>query len=137
MSTAHWIAAFAIAAATFLLLDLLWLGVIANGYYSAQLGALKRDSPDWIAALSFYAIYIAGVLWFAVRPGVADGGDLAAAALNGAIFGCVAYATFDLTSAAVLRGFPRALAPVDMAWGTVLTCAVSVVTAWVAQRWWL
>jgi uncharacterized membrane protein len=135
MSTANWIAAFLIAAVTFLLLDLVWLGLVANGFYSRQLGDLKRDSPDWVAAMSFYAIFIAGLLWFCVRPGLDGSGDLGAAALNGAIFGFVAYATFDLTSAAVLRGFPRVLAPVDMAWGTVLSCSVATVTTWVAQRW--
>jgi uncharacterized membrane protein len=36
-----------------------------------------------------------------------------------------AYATYDLTSLALIRDFPALVAVVDIAWGTALTAVVS------------
>lgn len=137
MSTLAWIGAFGIAAGVFLALDLVWLGLVANDFYARQLGELKRPTPLWSAALVFYAMFLAGLLWFCVRPAIADGGSLGTAALNGALFGLVTYATWNLTNAAVVRDFPTRLVPVDMAWGTVLSCVVAVATTLAARRIWL
>jgi uncharacterized membrane protein len=40
-----------------------------------------------------------------------------------ALFGFFAYATYDLTNLATLKGWPLGLSLVDMAWGTVVSTA--------------
>ncbi|MFA7332042.1 MAG: DUF2177 family protein [Candidatus Delongbacteria bacterium] len=112
--------------AAFLVLDLLWLGVLAKGFYRRQIGFLMADSPNWTAALLFYLLFVAGVLVFVVQPGLAAG-SLKSTLLRGAFFGLVSYAAFDLTSQAVLKDWPVALTVVDLAWGAVLTASVSAV----------
>lgn len=117
----------------FLALDLLWLGVVARDFYREQLGPLFADEVGWGAALSFYLLYIAGILHFCVLPALREG-SLGRAVRSGAFFGLVAYATYDLTNLATLRGFPPAIVPVDLAWGTVLTGATSAIGFLVARR---
>jgi uncharacterized membrane protein len=134
MTAPHWLLTWLVAGAMFLLLDLLWLGVVAGGTYRRILGDQLREQANLPAAAAFYVLFIALLCWFAVRPGI-DGG-LADAALNGALFGLATYATWDLTNLAVLRGFPAAIVPIDIAWGTALCTAVSTCAAWVARHWW-
>jgi uncharacterized membrane protein len=111
-------------ALVFLALDLLWLGVVAAEFYREQLGHLLRADVLWGTALAFYGVYVAGILVFAVLPGL-GAGSLARTAGLGAFLGFVAYAAFDLTARALFRGFPFAVVAVDLAWGTVLTAAVA------------
>lgn len=112
------------ALVVFLVLDALWLGVVARGFYREQLGELMRPDVRWGAALLFYLLFIAAVLVFVVGPAL-DRGSLSLAIGLGAFFGLVAYATYDLTNLAVLRGFPARVAVVDMAWGAVVTAGTS------------
>lgn len=124
--------AYAAAAAAFLALDALWLGVIVRDFYRGQLGELLAPNPNLVAAGLFYALYVVGVVYFAVWPAL-GAGSWATALLNGALFGLIAYATYDLTSLAVTRGFPMTMAVVDMAWGATLT-AVAAIAGYLAAR---
>jgi uncharacterized membrane protein len=124
---------YGLTALVFFALDLTWLGVVARDFYRAQLGPLLRPDVLWPAALAFYAVYIAGILVFAVQPALQAESLVRAVAL-GAFFGFVAYATFDLTALALLRGFPGAMVVVDLAWGTVLTGSVAA-AGYLLGRW--
>ncbi len=115
---------YALMAATFFAIDLVWLGVVASGFYRNALGHLMRESPAWPAAITFYAIYIGGILVFAVLPGL-EAQSLGRSVVLGLFLGLVAYATFDLTSAALFRDFPWTVVVVDLAWGSVLTATVA------------
>ena len=115
---------YGLMALVFFAVDLVWLGVVAAGFYQKHLGHLLRPDVLWPAALLFYALYLAGVMVFAVLPGLVAG-SLARTAVLGAFFGLVAYATFDLTCLALFTGFPVLVVVVDLAWGAVLTAAVS------------
>ena len=109
-------------AATMLVLDLAWLGVLARGLYDAALGPLRRPEVLWPAALLFYAFYVAvTVAWAVFRAN----GPLHAAC-RGAGLGLVAYATYELTNWAVLRGWPAWIVPVDVTWGAALTAAAAL-----------
>lgn len=112
-------------AAVFFAVDLVWLGVVAQGFYAKHLGHLLRPDVRWGAALAFYLLYLVGVLVFAVLPALEAGSPGRALAL-GALFGVVAYATFDLTCYALFAGFPPVVVVVDLIWGTVLTAGVAV-----------
>lgn len=108
----------------FFALDMLWLGVVTKGFYRKQLGPILSEQVNWPAAIAFYLLFIAGILLFVVFPAL-DKGSLVRAAVLGALFGLVTYATYDLTNLATLRGFPPLVAAVDMAWGMVLTGTVA------------
>lgn len=128
-----WVAQYVVAAVVFCVLDLLWLGTVAEDTYARHLGDVLAPSPNVGAAFVFYAIFVAGLLYFVIHPAVAAGSWRRAAGA-GAFFGFVTYATWDLTNLAVLRDFPAALVPIDLAWGTSLAAAVSLTTYAVAHR---
>jgi uncharacterized membrane protein len=121
------------AAAIFFVIDLLWLGVFAKGFYDRHLGSFLRESVNWPAAGLFYSIYIAGILLFVVTPALQNGDGLLKTALMGGLLGFFAYATFDLTSLALIRGWPVIVVWIDMAWGALLTGTVSFVSVWLAR----
>jgi uncharacterized membrane protein len=110
--------------AGFLLLDMVWLSVVAQGFYQRQLGFLLSARVNWPAAICFYLLFVAGVLVFAVLPGL-DAHSWRRAALLGAFLGLVAYGAYDLTNLATVRNWPLLVTLVDLAWGAVLTAAVS------------
>jgi len=104
--------------------DAVWLGVVARGFYRRQLGPLLRPDVQWWAAGLFYLLFVAGVLILAVLPALERQSPGRAAAL-GALLGLVAFATYDLTNLATVRGFPPVVVAVDLAWGTVLSAALA------------
>jgi uncharacterized membrane protein len=53
----------------FLVLDGLWLGLVAQPFYQAQLGYLLGARTNWAAAAAFYLPYVAGLVYFVVAPG--------------------------------------------------------------------
>lgn len=112
-------------AAVFLLVDLLWLGVVARGLYRRHLGHLLAEEVNWGAAIVFYLLFVVGILVFAVLPAV-ERGSAVRAALMGGLFGFFAYATYELTNLATLEGWPPGIVFVDIVWGTVLTAAVAL-----------
>ena len=117
----------------FFAIDLVWVGVVAKGFYDKHLGSLLREDVVWTAAAGFYLLYIAGIVVFAILPAL-EAGSVGRAIGLGAFFGLVAYATFDLTSMALIRGFNWTVVGVDLVWGMVLTGSVATV-GFYAGRW--
>ena len=118
----------------FFALDILWLGVVAKGFYQSRLAGLLSDSVNWTAAVLFYLLFLVGVLIFVVQP-AAEQDSLVQGLLRGLFFGLITYATYDLTNLATLKHWPLSLALVDIAWGMVLCAAVG--TAGVGFARWL
>ena len=104
---------------TMVVIDMIWLGVIAKSMYADAMGTLMNPSPNLWAAAAFYLLFPLGLLIFAVLP-QADS-PLWKAALMGAMFGFFAYATYDLTNLAVIRDWPLGLTFIDLAWGTMVS----------------
>lgn len=127
MSIGSVVGQYLLAAAVFTVVDLVWLGVVAKDLYARFLGDLLADEPNKVAAVLFYAIFIGGLVYFAIAPAVEEG-SWSKALVAGAIYGFVTYATYDLTSLAVVKDFPVGIVPIDMAWGTVLAATVSTST---------
>jgi uncharacterized membrane protein len=119
--------------AAFLVIDITWLGLVARSFYKKHLGYLMAPSPNWIAAIIFYLLFIAGVLVFVVLPGLKEN-SLKITLLRAALFGLVAYATYDLTNLAVVKDWPVIVTVVDLIWGTFLSMAVGFV-GFTAGRW--
>lgn len=124
---------YATTLAAFLVLDAAWLILYAGGLFTREVGALLKSRPDFAAAAIFYLIYAGGLVWLAVRPAIKDD-SLATAAINGAVLGLTAYATFELTNLAILSGWSRTVAVVDMAWGTLASALAAVAGAYVARK---
>ncbi len=116
-----------------LVLDALWLGVLARDWYQASLGPLLRDPPGLAAAALFYLVYAAGISWFGVWP-QRQGGP-GPVLRQAALFGFFAYATYDLTNLATLRGWPVGLAAADIAWGSVVSALSALGGWWAGRRW--
>ncbi|KQX87102.1 DUF2177 family protein [Variovorax sp. Root473] len=123
------LSAYLAALACFLVLDAVWLSVMGPRLYQPALGALMAPQVNWAAAVLFYVLYGVGLVVFAIAPALGAAGP-AVAWRRGALFGLVAYATYDLTNQATLRDWSWAVTAADLAWGT----AVSGVSAWVAAR---
>jgi uncharacterized membrane protein len=115
---------YALTVGVFLAVDLLWLGVVARGFYQTQLRPFLSPRVNWPAAFVFYLLYVVGILIFAVLPGLAAD-SLAVAAGWGALFGFFTYATYELTNLATLKDWPLKVVLVDTAWGVTLCTAVA------------
>lgn len=129
-----WIKAYLACLVIFLALDALWLGVLARDSYARHIGHLMAEKVNWTAAVVFYAIYLCGILFFAVRPALDDPGRaLQIAALHGALFGLMTYATYGLTNLATLRAWPASMVWVDTGWGVFITGTTATAATWFAS----
>jgi len=132
MSTKH-LVAWAVTFVVLLVIDMIWLGVVAKGMYQEAMGDLMSPNPRLAFAAVFYLVYPIGLLLFATMPGV-EAQSVVRAAVLGALFGMFCYATYDLTNLAVIRNWPLALSFIDIAWGTVVS-GVAAAAGAVAWRW--
>jgi uncharacterized membrane protein len=123
--TLKYLAVYAAALVTFLIIDGIWLGLVARSFYVQQIGHLLRPSPNFGVAGLFYLFYVVGVVVFAVLPAMAQQSWVTAVVL-GALLGFIAYGTYDLTNLATLAGWPVLVSVVDMIWGAVLTATVAL-----------
>lgn len=119
--------------ACFFFIDMVWLGLIAKGFYRKHLGGMLGSKVNWIAAILFYLLFILGLVIFVVRPAAIQNSPLMALGL-GALLGLVCYATYDLTNLATMKDWPLVVTVVDMIWGTVLGASVSLLSVFVARR---
>ena len=103
-----------------LLIDLLWLGVIAKPLYQQGIGHLMAEKPNLVAAAFFYLLYPVGIVIFAIAPDAASASWLKTFTA-GALLGFFAYATYDLTNLATLKNWPVSLALIDIAWGSFIS----------------
>lgn len=111
---------FLVVAVVFGVMDGIWLTLAGSRVYRPRLGRMMADRPNAPAAGLFYVIYVGAIVYFALRPALADA-SLTSAVVHGAALGLTAYATWNLTNAAALRDFPTSIIPIDMAWGTLAT----------------
>ncbi|HPQ82134.1 MAG: DUF2177 family protein [Candidatus Saccharibacteria bacterium] len=115
-------------------LDFVWLGFVAKSLYHKEMGSILLEKFNMVPALVFYVIYVIGVVMFVVNPAL-EKLSLLHALGYGALFGLVAYATYDLTSLAVIKGFSTKIVVIDMLWGMAITAAVSGGTYLVVRQW--
>ncbi len=116
----------------FLGIDYIWLTRIAKAYYYERLGDILLESPRMGAAVGFYAVYIIGIVIFAVSPALRSG-HLGTAMMYGALFGFFTYATYDMTNYATLRNWSLTVAVIDIAWGTILTGLSATLGTWLTR----
>jgi uncharacterized membrane protein len=117
----------------FLAIDAVWLGIMGNALYRPQLGSLMLEKIQLAPAVAFYLIYPAGIAVFAVAPALQAGAATEALGY-GLLLGLVAYATYNLTNLATLRGWSPLVTIADTAWGGTAT-ALAAVLAFTILRW--
>jgi uncharacterized membrane protein len=126
---------FFIALLFVIILDLLWVGLIANSFYKTEVRPiLKMDgdsiAPRWYAVVPVYILLALGFALFVV-PHASSA--LHAAGL-GALLGLVIYGVYDFTNLALLSQWTLRVALVDTAWGAALGALVSAGTYAVQLR---
>ena len=124
MSISKFLISYLLTTVVFFAIDIVWLGLIAKNIYAKYLGHYLSDDVNWLAAMAFYLLYIAGIFVFAILPAV-EKNSVINAILYGAFLGLVAYATYDLTNYATLKDWPVRIVVIDLVWGTILTSSVA------------
>jgi len=116
----------------FLVIDFMWLTWIAKNMYSEKIGHLLAESPNFIAALIFYLLFVGAILIFAVLPGY-EAQSPSKTILLGALLGIITYATYDLTNLATLKNWPLSVTTIDILWGTGLCTVTSISGYYIAN----
>ncbi len=128
----HYIIATLCALVAYLILDGIWLGLIArDSYQSAMQGMLRTEYPiaPWVI---FYVLYAFAIAHLVVVPNL-NASSVTAVLFSGFILGLAAYGAYNLTNYAILKGWPLSITLKDLAWGSVAGAAGSTI-AWYATR---
>jgi len=127
------VVAYVAALVVFGILDAIWLSAMASRLYRPALGDTMLDKLRIAPAFVFYLLYPVGIVVFAAIPAV-QSGSAGIAISYGALFGLLAYATYDLTNYATLRRWTLRLAVIDLCYGAVAS-SVMALSAYHAVRW--
>ena len=110
-------------------IDFLFLGLVAKGFFTSQVGDMLgeiRLAP----AILFYLLYVIGILVFVSGKA---GATWQSTLLYGALFGFFCYATFELTSLSLLKHWTWPVVMVDVSWGTFVTAVASTIGLLIAN----
>ena len=116
----------------FLGMDFTFL-ILSNPTYKQEIGPLLLTTLNIPASVLFYLIYLSGIFVFVVAPAL-KGSRWQRVLMMGAAFGFVAYATYDLTNLATLKGFSVKIVMIDLVWGAVVTGVASTAGYLAAKR---
>jgi uncharacterized membrane protein len=127
-----YVIAYVCSALAFLVLDIAWLSFAVERIYRPNLGDMLAAKVCLAPAVVFYLLYIGGLVFLAVAPAL-KAGSPGRAALAAAVFGLVAYATYDLTNQATMRVWSLKVTVADMAWGTFASSLAGLAGFWGAR----
>lgn len=110
----------------FIVIDFLWIGLVAKNLYASALGHLMKKTDIaslalWPAIFIIYVLIISGILTFVLPK---SGGNYLMGLLWGALFGLIVYGVYDLTNYAILANWPLYITIIDILWGMIL-CALT------------
>ncbi len=109
-------------------IDMVWLGIVAKDFYQKQIGFLMTKEINWLAAIIFYLLFVFGLVFFVIYPGIEKKISFFQIFLTGALFGLITYATYDLTNLATIKNWPLLVTIIDIFWGAFLGGAVSLIS---------
>ena len=119
-----WLAAFA----AMIVLDGIWLGLVAKGLYQREMGSLMADPVRVAPIVAFYLLFPVALVYLTLFN--APSGWLEAI-VRGAVLGLAAYGAYDLTNLAIVRDWPVRISMIDWAWGAVI-CAAAAAAGYAA-----
>ena len=122
-----------IALPVFFVIDMIWLGLVAKNFYRGQIGFLMKTNINWTAAIVFYLLFIAGLIFFVLSPAV-EKLSLTYAIMAAAFYGLLTYSTYDLTNLATLKDWPLLITVIDIIWGIILSVSVSLISYLIAVK---
>jgi len=125
--------AYASAIVSMLAIDLVWLSLTMKPFYQKYIGHLLAEAPSILPAVIFYLIFIFGLTFLIINPALTGNFSYLKLFLYGALFGLVAYATYDLTNQATMKNWPVIVTIVDLIWGSLLTGTVAVIAKFVTK----
>lgn len=125
-----WVLIYCSVIGTILVIDAIWLGVVAKTFYADQLGGLMRKDIKALPALVFYLLFAVGLVILAVRPSEAST-STGIAAFHGGLVGFIAYGTYNMTNYATLNNWPIKMTAIDWPWGTALSALAATVGSYV------
>lgn len=112
----------------FLIIDGIWLGVVAWPFYKSEIGQLLK--PISIApAIIFYVIYVVAMIYFVISPNL-NPYDWKNVLMMGFMLGVVCYATYDLTNLATLKDWSWKVSLIDIIWGGFVTSTTTSIVAY-------
>lgn len=129
----RWLLSYAVAAVIFAVVDVVWIGTVANRQYESQIGDLLAPSVNLPGAVAFYLVFVVGIVHYGIRPNDAEA-TLRQRVTGAALFGFFTYATWALTALAVLKDFPVIVAVTDIAWGAAVCSVVTWLAATLLRR---
>lgn len=100
--------------------DLSWAGFFMKNFYQERLSTIISPTINLVPLAIFYLLFSIGVFYFVAYP-AHERHSLMLAILSGALFGAVAYGTYDLVNMTTIAGWPLAVTVVDILWGGVVT----------------
>lgn len=127
------VVAYIAALVIFGVIDILWLTFVGAKLFRDTLGDVLAQDVRMAPAIAFYLLYPLGVVFFAIAPALRDA-SVMTALINGAMFGLMTYATYDLTNYATVRNWTLNLTIIDLSYGAALTAATALLGYWIT-RW--
>jgi len=127
------LALYVISIFVFLAVDAVWLTNVMKPLFDREVGPLLREEMRFSAAAAFYALYIAGILYFCTFPGLKMD-SIGLAAFNGLALGFMAYGTYEFTNMTTLKGWTWTMVATDTGWGMMLTAGTATAGV-IAGRW--
>lgn len=110
----------------FLAIDSLWIGFVASPWMKKAIPHLMAEKPNLIAAGFFYLLYLTTLITLFISPHLKDSSPNTLA-WQSFLFGATAYATYDFTNLAVMKGYPWTIAIADTFWGGFLTMTTALI----------
>ena len=109
---------FSITFAIFLVIELIWLTLIAKDFYQKEIGYIMSPKPNLIATSLFAILFVLGMVFFVINPAI-EKNSWIYAALVGIFYGLITYSTYTLTNLATLKGWPLKVSIIDLIWGSL------------------
>ena len=115
---------------SFAVIDSVWLRNMYMRLYQPEIGEVLMKGVRMGPAVTFYLLYILGIIIFAFTPALKSG-QWQTALINGAMFGFFCYMTYDLTNYSTLKVWSMKVTILDMIWGTFLTGSAAAAGYWI------
>ncbi len=114
-----------IVVALLIIFDALWLSFFMADFYKKRLGHIMSEKVHIVSTVPFYLIYALAILVFVVWPSEVYAYTYLSTAFRGAFLGLTAYAAYDFTNQATVKGWSWSLTFIDLLWGAFMTGAIS------------
>ena len=121
-----------VAFLVFLLIEGIWLVLVAKDFYKKEIGFIMSESPKILPTIVFSVLFVLGLVFFVINPALAKD-SWKYALLVGLLFGLISYSTYDLTALATLKGWPLKVTIVDLIWGSSMSAIVSTASFFIVK----